>query len=103
MIRRPPRSTLFPYTTLFRSLDRGERGLLEDRLGDGPRVLGIDVDVAAGQGAVDDARAAEPQPPLRARLARLVDDLRDHLGQDVALRERFRAHADARRPAGAAP
>src|SRR3712207_8324820 len=25
MIRRPPRSTLFPYTTLFRSRDRGER------------------------------------------------------------------------------
>src|SRR2546425_9494012 len=23
MIRRPPRSTLFPYTTLFRSLSRG--------------------------------------------------------------------------------
>src|SRR5256885_6107762 len=23
MIRRPPRSTLFPYTTLFRSLQRG--------------------------------------------------------------------------------
>src|SRR5256885_2461327 len=29
MIRRPPRSTLFPYTTLFRSLDRscGNLGL----------------------------------------------------------------------------
>src|SRR2546430_8166473 len=25
MIRRPPRSTLFPYTTLFRSLSRGPR------------------------------------------------------------------------------
>src|SRR5437667_6797137 len=25
MIRRPPRSTLFPYTTLFRSLSRGAR------------------------------------------------------------------------------
>src|SRR5256885_10443757 len=25
MIRRPPRSTLFPYTTLFRSLVRGQR------------------------------------------------------------------------------
>src|SRR2546422_8216721 len=25
MIRRPPRSTLFPYTTLFRSGDRGPR------------------------------------------------------------------------------
>src|SRR5256885_16978965 len=26
MIRRPPRSTLFPYTTLFRSLGAVERG-----------------------------------------------------------------------------
>src|SRR3712207_6986827 len=26
MIRRPPRSTLFPYTTLFRSLELGEQG-----------------------------------------------------------------------------
>src|SRR2546427_5057859 len=26
MIRRPPRSTLFPYTTLFRSGDGGRRG-----------------------------------------------------------------------------
>src|SRR3989442_3236269 len=28
MIRRPPRSTLFPYTTLFRSLVDGTAGLL---------------------------------------------------------------------------
>src|SRR5260370_15457764 len=28
MIRRPPRSTLFPYTTLFRSLQRSVRDLL---------------------------------------------------------------------------
>src|SRR5690349_22194269 len=32
MIRRPPRSTLFPYTTLFRSLQRGEAGLAHDAL-----------------------------------------------------------------------
>src|SRR2546430_6603347 len=25
MIRRPPRSTLFPYTTLFRSIERAKR------------------------------------------------------------------------------
>src|SRR3989442_9013690 len=31
MIRRPPRSTLFPYTTLFRSPGRG---VVEDDLGD---------------------------------------------------------------------
>src|SRR2546421_8757842 len=28
MIRRPPRSTLFPYTTLFRSTDRPRAGIL---------------------------------------------------------------------------
>src|SRR5260370_33090732 len=31
MIRRPPRSTLFPYTTLFRSADIIERGSCERR------------------------------------------------------------------------
>src|SRR3989475_11395233 len=34
MIRRPPRSTLFPYTTLFRSLDP-RRGDADDRADDG--------------------------------------------------------------------
>src|SRR5258705_3178759 len=32
MIRRPPRSTLFPYTTLFRSLDR-EVGVPDEWVG----------------------------------------------------------------------
>src|SRR3712207_6954109 len=32
MIRRPPRSTLFPYTTLFRSIDAGDKGALWARL-----------------------------------------------------------------------
>src|SRR2546426_6651488 len=31
MIRRPPRSTLFPYTTLFRSHGRGTRSSLTHR------------------------------------------------------------------------
>src|SRR6516164_11501460 len=34
MIRRPPRSTLFPYTTLFRSLPRSRRGHRRDRARD---------------------------------------------------------------------
>src|SRR5207249_10568512 len=44
MIRRPPRSTLFPYTTLFRSLcdERGEArdALLVARVS-GPRLRGV--------------------------------------------------------------
>src|SRR5256885_11187494 len=38
MIRRPPRSTLFPYTTLFRSVSERPPAL-EDLLPDGARVL----------------------------------------------------------------
>src|SRR3989442_4523329 len=33
MIRRPPRSTLFPYTTLFRSVHPGQGAALVDRRG----------------------------------------------------------------------
>src|SRR2546421_9126170 len=40
MIRRPPRSTLFPYTTLFRSLSHRRRARDEhDREGDRSGVL----------------------------------------------------------------
>src|SRR5438067_3151510 len=41
MIRRPPRSTLFPYTTLFRSLSGGAAGAGEFRalVGDRERSL----------------------------------------------------------------
>src|SRR5687768_18143451 len=49
MIRRPPRSTLFPYTTLFRSLSRPGGGVrrpridapLRARRGVGRRALGV--------------------------------------------------------------
>src|SRR3712207_8476524 len=47
MIRRPPRSTLFPYTTLFRSHVAGPLGPVG-----GPGGVGGEDDVAAsGQGA----------------------------------------------------
>src|SRR2546429_8878341 len=40
MIRRPPRSTLFPYTTLFRSLERGRcQPACLEQLDDVPAVL----------------------------------------------------------------
>src|SRR2546430_7285544 len=48
MIRRPPRSTLFPYTTLFRSAEVGAAGLTR-------RVLNGDV---AGRADVDGVRLA---------------------------------------------
>src|SRR3712207_8703813 len=56
MIRRPPRSTLFPYTTLFRSVIEGElRALLGRRYG---RLAGLKVVVTAGgtREAIDPVR-----------------------------------------------
>src|SRR5258708_26031020 len=43
MIRRPPRSTLFPYTTLFRSCVRHHRDI--EQIGQVPP-LGLDVGMA---------------------------------------------------------
>src|SRR3989441_1120768 len=40
MIRRPPRSTLFPYTTLFRSEMTGNRLVADRDIGDAPGLRG---------------------------------------------------------------
>src|SRR2546421_7607175 len=55
MIRRPPRSTLFPYTTLFRSCHAGPRALGEGRGGGAPGAVVpndvvLEVHPAAGLG-----------------------------------------------------
>src|SRR5258708_20902881 len=64
MIRRPPRSTLFPYTTLFRSRDRGD----PERSGGGwePRVhLERDPSAPAGAGAGASLDAHLREQPAR--------------------------------------
>src|SRR5438034_4846958 len=58
MIRRPPRSTLFPYTTLFRSFSRS-RSLLW------PRLIAL-------RNAVSHGNSAEGQPAWRSDWQRVV-------------------------------
>src|SRR3712207_8983960 len=68
MIRRPPRSTLFPYTTLFRSRDdvrAGRRGLRLLRLRHAPPVQ-------RRHRAGRDARRG-PRPRRRARRGTRLD------------------------------
>src|SRR3712207_7652202 len=76
MIRRPPRSTLFPYTTLFRSVDPGRRAR---RGGGGARsvyrhgrvtakLLTLALLLAAGCSGEDprpQVRTGDPLPPDR--------------------------------------
>src|SRR5256885_10545568 len=63
MIRRPPRSTLFPYTTLFRS--QGGVGPLRET---GERAAGARGSGFGCPGAAAEARAASPRgAPLHGR------------------------------------
>src|SRR5258706_14851106 len=56
MIRRPPRSTLFPYTTLFRSVVDGERELLAVHVGDQVRHADLRLQVRIRQVAPETDR-----------------------------------------------
>src|SRR2546422_6762443 len=67
MIRRPPRSTLFPYTTLFRSLRRAVQ------LGSVSASRAHGVAITPALGCVDRlGRAGDDSPPA-GRLARKLD------------------------------
>src|SRR2546422_6290617 len=86
MIRRPPRSTLFPYTTLFRSRRVG-RETRQREVGHGvaPRPLekAVEVDVEDGApfpASRDHRRAHKRQPePLSLRSEEHTSELQSRL------------------------
>src|SRR3712207_7337850 len=72
MIRRPPRSTLFPYTTLFRSVERSEHLPRVVGSAEGPvkvrhAELFIVVQVVGGRDERDDHRSEEHTSELQSR------------------------------------
>src|SRR5687768_17800913 len=70
MIRRPPRSTLFPYTTLFRSLHflgRGDPGPAGRDLVPGARIP-AGAEGQAGRGPGHRLRSEEHTSELQSRL-----------------------------------
>src|SRR5260370_18292022 len=69
MIRRPPRSTLFPYTTLFRS--RGRQLLHDVLVADRKRVFAVERDVPREALVGDDAE--------RVRSEEHTSELQSHL------------------------
>src|SRR5256886_10892330 len=73
MIRRPPRSTLFPYTTLFRSLGRGaaELGLGPCFTAEAPGV--VELELAGARGRWEVRRGTFRQEGLPHELLVLAD------------------------------
>src|SRR3712207_9414414 len=103
MIRRPPRSTLFPYTTLFRSPATKHNYLVKDigRLAGivheafyvarsgrpGPVVIDLPKDILIGKGSYSEA----PQVPHRSYRPRTEPDA-------AAVRQAVRLLRGAKRP-----
>src|SRR2546426_8854530 len=63
MIRRPPRSTLFPYTTLFRSAEEGGAKVLEREARGGGPALAAD---GRAEGEVEDRRHEDGEQRRRS-------------------------------------
>src|SRR2546430_11450373 len=67
MIRRPPRSTLFPYTTLFRSPGLAAGRKLLDQHGAQPLGRAVHRGAEAGRPATDDDRSEEHTSELQSQ------------------------------------
>src|SRR3712207_9240712 len=74
MIRRPPRSTLFPYTTLFRSHGLVEIGAGRELARVQPRESGVEPPLS-GQEMIGKADHARIRPGLGADRHEPVEDL----------------------------
>src|SRR5437764_10439713 len=76
MLRRPPRSTLFPYTTLFRSREQGHRDQDLDR-----RREGVPVDRDAGGRGGEKRQAGHARAVLLRRTSRKLSRSEEHTSE----------------------
>src|SRR3989475_3193789 len=67
MIRRPPRSTLFPYTTLFRSRLAAEGQEMMDRIARFPKPVAVGIHGACLGGGLEFARSEEHTSELQSQ------------------------------------
>src|SRR3712207_726686 len=94
MIRRPPRSTLFPYTTLFRSVARVRDVALRDDVLDVPLVEGLSEGVAVRGLAPLRVRVRVTLRAARRGYELRAGDERARRRRSVGGRERVRAEAE---------
>src|SRR5256885_5395185 len=94
MIRRPPRSTLFPYTTLFRSLLRSRHALAGHHPHGGPapalaqaehHEAGHQPDIAAAQRQRSEEHTSELQSPCNIACRLLLEKKKVYRARDTRL------------------
>src|SRR5687768_17876785 len=79
MIRRPPRSTLFPYTTLFRSFDAGPNQLGSPRIAQIAALIVLSRRAEAAGVRFAWGILQEPDAPLFERSEELTSELQSRL------------------------
>src|SRR3712207_7618039 len=97
MIRRPPRSTLFPYTTLFRSFRRALRLLTEGGFELSPAAGFVHIGMGALLYERDDLVGAERVLERGVELAERTGDVSTLVWAYVTLSRYKRARGDAGR------
>src|SRR2546422_5486333 len=94
MIRRPPRSTLFPYTTLFRSIGDDEvEDLLREALRRGGDAVGLEHTVASlaeQQGQRSEEHTSELQSRLHLVCRLLLEKKKKRRGLRLAFAKPFK-------------
>src|SRR5256885_14648966 len=78
MIRRPPRSTLFPYTTLFRSLSEIQEYIIKPLLRTVPAIAEINE-----SGGYEKKFVLQPNPDALADVNMTFSELADLVAQNV--------------------
>src|SRR5256885_7613970 len=97
MIRRPPRSTLFPYTTLFRSRainDLGERARIKKL---SPEEIQRGTFTITNPGVRSEEHTSELQSPCNLVCRLLLEKKKktnhhDHIGEPIHVHERLSVH-----------
>src|SRR3712207_8697448 len=67
MIRRPPRSTLFPYPTVFRSRDTAQQSGQQHRQGPAPPESQAHIGISPVEQLVDPGETGHPADPPQDR------------------------------------
>src|ERR1035438_3874882 len=84
-IRRPPRSTLFPYTTLFRSLCELSFGHVHSHAGELHQIAGIAQNRAAQTVYVPDGTVGKDHAEVQLEVLRLSERPVDHLHSSASV------------------